>query len=702
MSGDGEMEALRREVKKLLRELPDARVVFVKSLSGPSKTLQVPVCASVRDLKTAIWLQQDIPVDQQRLLFSGKQLEDRQSLSSCGINHNDLSVHLVLRLRGGMYKASSAHEDLDPLEAERQAREAQMTQQERETADLRGLLEKVAASDGDSGGGASGDGASAKRSSSEVTADDDNPAPSKRAREEEEEDEDEDYEASEYGEDESDESDESTSGEEEGQLTRKEQRGIALLDLFTGGAWREGEGAGAEQEAQSPEEDLAPPATDEEEDRMKEFERAVGQCDLARAKRLWFPGADLPDFTFNDIDQDETSKEDRRAMMLWLMQNDCVCPYDSFDLFNDSFIQLCQDNDIDPTTGYDGDWCPLHEAVDMSTDEAMGTCVLAIWERMDFYLKTVLVDNTDSLQEHPEDFFIDMYSYAQEHGFENTCRILQSLGLPRNYHPKKVVFPKKEPAPAEPAAAAAAAEPAGKLITTANTLVKGNGYTVNGIGCTVEGNDNIVNGAFCVVTGHRNIVNGSNCSVTGSDNKVRGKDCQVVVSNAGAGAEDDAPDAPQEPEEKVDYPVFNNPNLVRIGARTAFVRGKGNAIFPQPNGTTRVEAVVVPRGTRVVPVSGQGTLVRFDSLPTAKQFWRENGFGQVETKLITAMKFDEECTGEESECALCCTNKRSIGFIPCGHANACAKCVLQLVESSAQLACPWCKTATEDVMWIRF
>jgi ubiquitin C len=77
---------------------PASIQIFIRNLGGKTVTLQVSSSDSVETVKDMIQAKEGLPIHLQRLIFSGRQMEDRRMLSDYGIQ-KESTLHLVLRLR---------------------------------------------------------------------------------------------------------------------------------------------------------------------------------------------------------------------------------------------------------------------------------------------------------------------------------------------------------------------------------------------------------------------------------------------------------------------------------------------------------------------------------------------------------------------------------------------------------------------------
>ena len=71
--------------------------LFIQMLNGRRFTLSVESTDSIGIVKLKIRDSEQIPLDQQRLVFGGKQLQDASTLVDCGVSSGD-TMHLVLKL----------------------------------------------------------------------------------------------------------------------------------------------------------------------------------------------------------------------------------------------------------------------------------------------------------------------------------------------------------------------------------------------------------------------------------------------------------------------------------------------------------------------------------------------------------------------------------------------------------------------------
>lgn len=74
--------------------------IFIRTLQGKSIPLEFDGTDTISAIKARIFEKEGVPVDQQRLVFSGKQLEDANTLESYNIESGS-QIHMILRLKGG-------------------------------------------------------------------------------------------------------------------------------------------------------------------------------------------------------------------------------------------------------------------------------------------------------------------------------------------------------------------------------------------------------------------------------------------------------------------------------------------------------------------------------------------------------------------------------------------------------------------------
>ena len=76
--------------------------IFIKTITGKTVTIVVEEDDTILSVKMKLQEKDHVPVDEQRLIFGGHQLEDKRTLKFYSIER-DSTIHLVLRLPGGWH-----------------------------------------------------------------------------------------------------------------------------------------------------------------------------------------------------------------------------------------------------------------------------------------------------------------------------------------------------------------------------------------------------------------------------------------------------------------------------------------------------------------------------------------------------------------------------------------------------------------------
>jgi hypothetical protein len=96
------------------KTIQESFTIQIKTMTGLFHRIPVTPSMTVMELKRHIQKVELYEPDQQRIVYSGKQLSDEKQLKDYPISA-DATLHLIIRLRGGMFHETSSRKDMEPL-----------------------------------------------------------------------------------------------------------------------------------------------------------------------------------------------------------------------------------------------------------------------------------------------------------------------------------------------------------------------------------------------------------------------------------------------------------------------------------------------------------------------------------------------------------------------------------------------------------
>jgi hypothetical protein len=96
------------------KTIEEAFTIKIKTATGRFHSIDVTPSMTVMELKRQIQKVEMYEPDQQRIVCSGKQLSDDKQIKDYPISA-DATLHLIIRLRGGMFHETSSRKDMEVL-----------------------------------------------------------------------------------------------------------------------------------------------------------------------------------------------------------------------------------------------------------------------------------------------------------------------------------------------------------------------------------------------------------------------------------------------------------------------------------------------------------------------------------------------------------------------------------------------------------